>query len=124
MVETAELPDALTAFADAMRTLGDETRLRILRALHGGTLCVCDIAEQVGVSQPLVSHHLKALKAAALVGCRKDGPWVYYATRPETFKRLGLGALLDEGGVLTVSADGDVSRETEPPRCTEAPKEP
>lgn len=107
VAETEEGPETLAAFADVMRALGDETRLRILRALHVQTLCVCDIAERVGVSQPLVSHHLKALKAASLVGCRKDGPWVYYATRPETFQRLGLGALLATGGVLTVPADED-----------------
>jgi len=98
--ETTGDDAALAAFAEAMRTLGDETRLRILRALYGRTLCVCDIAERLGVSQPLVSHHLKALKAAALVGCRRDGPWVYYAARPETFERFGLGALLHAGGVL------------------------
>lgn len=90
----------LETFAEVMRTLGDETRIRILRALRNDALCVCDLAEAVGVSQPLVSHHLKALKAAGLVSCRKDGSWVYYAIRPETFQALGLQALWREGGVL------------------------
>jgi len=92
--------DDLAGFAEAMRTLGDETRLRILRALRADALCVCDLADAVGVSQPLVSHHLKALKAAGLVGCRKDGQWVYYAVRHQAFAALGLGELLAPGGVL------------------------
>jgi len=107
--------DTLGAFADVMRTLGDETRLRILGALQGRILCVCDIALHVGVSQPLVSHHLKALKAAALVACRKDGPWVYYATRPETFERLGLQALLRPDGVLALAAAGPAGRTPDAP---------
>ena len=90
----------LATFAEVMRTLGDETRIRILRALRGEALCVCDLADAVGVSQPLVSHHLKALKAAALVSCRKDGSWVYYAVRLETFAALGLQALWQADGIL------------------------
>lgn len=109
MLETAGADTALGAFAETMRTLGDETRLRILRTLCASTLCVCDIAERLGLSQPLVSHHLKALKAAELVGCRREGPWVYYAPRPETFERLGLAALLQPGGVLAAPAEGDGS---------------
>ncbi len=95
----------LVTFAEAMSTLGDETRIRILRALRNQSLCVCDLAETVGVSQPLVSHHLKALKSAGLVSCRKEGPWVYYAVRLETFEALGLLALWEAGGVLA-SGDG------------------
>jgi DNA-binding transcriptional ArsR family regulator len=93
-------PPELAAFAEVMRTLGDETRLRILRALRAAPLCVCDLTDAVGSSQPLVSHHLKALKSAGLVGCRRDGPWVYYAVRRETFEALGLGALWADGGIL------------------------
>ena len=83
-----------------MRTLGDETRLRILRALREADLCVCDLATGLGIRQPLVSHHLKALKAAGLVRCRKDGQWTHYALRAETFAAWGLGALLADGAVL------------------------
>jgi ArsR family transcriptional regulator len=90
----------LVAFAEVMRALGDETRLRILRTLGSGRLCVGDLAHALGVSQPLVSHHLKALKHAGLVGCHREGPWVYYAVRREAFQRLGLGALWEPGGVL------------------------
>lgn len=96
-------PGDLAYFAEVMRTLGDETRLRILRALHGQSLCVGDLAEAVGVSQPLVSHHLKALKHAGLVSCRKEGPWVYYDIRGETFRRLGLNALWEPGGALAAA---------------------
>ncbi len=99
--EAGDRDHELTTFAEVMRTLGDETRLRILRLLRDQTLCVCDLAAAVGASQPLVSHHLKTLKAAGLVVCRKEGQWVYYAARMDTFRRLGLEGLWTPGHVLT-----------------------
>ncbi len=96
--------DQLTTFAEVMRTLGDETRLRILRLLRDQTLCVCDLATALGASQPLVSHHLKTLKAAGLVVCRKEGQWVYYEARLDTFRRLGLEGLWSPGRVLAPAA--------------------
>jgi ArsR family transcriptional regulator len=103
------LPDArdLGAFAEVMRVLGDETRLRLLRALGDRSLCVGDLAQAIGASQPLVSHHLKALKHAGLVACHKEGPWVYYSVRADSFVRLGLGALRQAGGPLDGMGGGD-----------------
>ncbi len=90
----------LSAFAETMRVLGDETRLRLLRALGDRSLCVGDLAQAIGASQPLVSHHLKALKHAGLVACHKEGQWVYYSVRADTFQRLGLAALWGPGCAL------------------------
>ncbi len=56
----------------------DPTRLRILGALAGGELCVCDIGEVLGASQSAVSHQLAVLRAARLVAFRRDGKTVYY----------------------------------------------
>ncbi|MBF0459728.1 MAG: metalloregulator ArsR/SmtB family transcription factor [Nitrospirae bacterium] len=59
--------------------LSDETRLRIIKLLEMGELCVCDITAALDMSQPKVSFHLSALKEAGLIRDRKDGKWVYYS---------------------------------------------
>jgi ArsR family transcriptional regulator len=63
------------------RALGDETRLRIVALLAHGELCVCHLHEALGLSQPNVSRHLAVLRAAGIVGGRREGRWVYYALR-------------------------------------------
>jgi ArsR family transcriptional regulator len=61
------------------RAFADETRLRILHALAGGELCVCDIMKVLGAPQSKVSRHLGYLKRAGLVSDRRDSLWRYYA---------------------------------------------
>ena len=58
--------------------LADATRLRILGLLAGGEVCVCDIHESLGISQPKVSRHLGLLRRAGLVQTRREGLWVHY----------------------------------------------
>lgn len=71
--------DVVQAAAAAARGLGDATRLSIAAALAAGDeLCVCDMAWVVGMSQGLVSHHLRQLKNAALVSSRRQGKLVMY----------------------------------------------
>jgi DNA-binding transcriptional ArsR family regulator len=67
------------ALADTFRVLGDPTRVRILDALAGGELCVCDIAALVGISESAVSHQLRLLRGMRLVRPRRAGRLVYYA---------------------------------------------
>jgi len=67
------------AIADTFRVLGDPTRVRILDALAGGELCVCDIASLVGISESAVSHQLRLLRSLRLVRPRRAGRLVYYA---------------------------------------------
>jgi DNA-binding transcriptional ArsR family regulator len=77
----ATVPDTATvqAAAAAARGLGDPTRLSIAAALAtGDELCVCDMAWVVGLSQGLVSHHLRQLKNASLVSSRRQGKLVMY----------------------------------------------
>jgi DNA-binding transcriptional ArsR family regulator len=75
--------EELTRRAERLRALGDPTRLRIAHALHvGDELCVCDLAWIVGSSQGLVSHHLRQLRSAGLVGSRRDGKLVMYRLSP------------------------------------------
>jgi ArsR family transcriptional regulator len=60
------------------KALSDETRLRILKLLEHGELCVCDIFSALDMVQPKVSFHLSVLKEAGLITDRKEGRWVHY----------------------------------------------
>jgi ArsR family transcriptional regulator, lead/cadmium/zinc/bismuth-responsive transcriptional repressor len=66
------------ALADMFGILGDPTRLRIVDALAAGELCVCDIAEQVGISESAVSHQLRLMRNMRIVRGRREGRCVYY----------------------------------------------
>jgi ArsR family transcriptional regulator len=65
--------------ADTFRVLGDPTRVKILDALSGGELCVCDIADLAGISESAVSHQLRLLRGMRLVRPRRAGRLVYYS---------------------------------------------
>jgi len=60
------------------KSLSDENRLRILLCVSNGKKSVSSIVEELGLSQPLVSHHLKELKRSLLVGIERQGPFIYY----------------------------------------------
>ncbi len=64
--------------SDFFKAFSDKTRLRILSALAIHELCVCDIAELLGMTQSAISHQLRFLKEARLVSNRKEGKTVYY----------------------------------------------
>jgi ArsR family transcriptional regulator, arsenate/arsenite/antimonite-responsive transcriptional repressor len=71
------------------KALSDETRLRILKLLEHGELCVCDIVAAFDTIQPKVSFHLATLKAAGLVRDRREGKWMHYKINDsDLFKRL------------------------------------
>ncbi|MFH1007290.1 MAG: metalloregulator ArsR/SmtB family transcription factor [Candidatus Latescibacterota bacterium] len=61
------------------KAIADESRLRILGMLDGKTLCVCEIAEVLGLAQSTVSRHLKVLEESGLVHREKEGLWVAYS---------------------------------------------
>src|SRR5580698_4213731 len=75
---------------DVFRALGDPTRRAVLDNLSGGERSVAELTAALPVSQPAVSQHLAALKAAGLVGERRDGRKVYYRIEPQ-----GLAPLID-----------------------------
>lgn len=60
------------------KSLSDENRLRILLCMSGQKKSVSAIVEELGLSQPLVSHHLKELKRCLLVTVERSGPFIYY----------------------------------------------
>lgn len=64
---------------EILKSLSDETRLRILNLLYVKDLCVCDIVETLEITQTKASRHLKSLKNAGLVEDRKSAQWVYYS---------------------------------------------
>ncbi|MDQ3957934.1 MAG: metalloregulator ArsR/SmtB family transcription factor [Actinomycetota bacterium] len=83
--------------ATAFKVLGDPARLRILSLIAAageGELCVCEMVEPLGLSQPTVSHHLKVLHEAGLVHREKRGTWAFYRVAPERLDALrdALGA--------------------------------
>lgn len=71
--------DRLCELADLFKSFGDTTRMKILYALSVSDLCVCAIAELLGMEQSAISHQLKKLRQAKLVSSRREGKTVYYA---------------------------------------------
>lgn len=57
----------------------DENRLCILDLLEPGELCACKLLEQLNISQPTLSHHMKILVDSGMVIGRKDGKWMHYS---------------------------------------------
>jgi ArsR family transcriptional regulator len=79
------------ALAQAFAAVADPARLRILSLLASapnGEVCVCDLVEPVGRSQPTVSHHLRVLTDAGLIEGDKRGRWVWYRAIPERLAEL------------------------------------
>lgn len=81
-------PAAVSALAELFKVLGDPTRIRIAHALSREELCVCDIANLLGVSQSAASHSLRALRQMKLVRFRREGKIAYYALDDEHVARL------------------------------------
>ncbi|MDA8338487.1 MAG: metalloregulator ArsR/SmtB family transcription factor [Nitrospiraceae bacterium] len=86
------------------KALSDETRLRILKLLEHGELCVCDIVAALDMIQPKVSFHLGVLKDAGLIKDRKQGKWIHYRIDDsDMFKRFLVLSVLEkvsESGVM------------------------
>ncbi len=76
-----EIPsdEILYQMAELFKTFGDPTRIRILTALSCQEMCVCDIAELLGMSQSAISHQLRVLKQMELVKFRREGKTVFYS---------------------------------------------
>ena len=77
---------------DAKRTalifkaLCDENRIRILQLLQGGEKCACRLLEEMNITQPTLSHHMKILCDSGIVIGRKEGKWTHYSISQEGFK--------------------------------------
>lgn len=74
----------MKALASLLKSLEDETRLRILNLLLGaGELCVCHILEVLQLPQSTVSRHLATLKNAGWLKDRREGVWIHYSIHPD-----------------------------------------
>ena len=71
--------DELAELAELFKVFGDSTRIKILYALSQAELCVCDLAELLGITQPAMSYQLKILRQAKLIRSRRDGKTVFYS---------------------------------------------
>ncbi len=61
----------------------DENRIRILNLLRGGEKCACKLLEEMSISQPTLSHHMKILCDSGIVVGHKEGKWMHYRISPE-----------------------------------------
>ena len=81
------------------KALSDETRLRILKLLKDGELCVCDIADTLKMTQPNISFHVSMLREAGLIKDRKNGRWVHYSLdESDIFNRFVLLGIFERSG--------------------------
>ncbi len=70
------------------KVLGNDTRLKMVMALQGGEMCVCDLAAFTGLSDSAVSHQLRRLKDLNLVRQRRDGQVLYYSLNDDHVSEL------------------------------------
>lgn len=94
------------------KCLGNEIRLRCLLLLQAREeICVCDLADSLEVSQPMISRHLAQLRACNLVSDHREGQWVYYRlhTGLEPWQRKVLAAIR-EGPGAEAPCEGDLLR--------------
>jgi ArsR family transcriptional regulator len=90
--------DEIETTAQLFKALGDPTRVRIvhLLATSDEPVCVCELTEPLGLTQPTVSHHLKKLTDAGLLTREQRGVWAYYTLDEDALSRLG--ALVEAKG--------------------------
>lgn len=65
--------------ATIFKAFCDENRIKILQLLSTGEKCACKLLEELNVTQPTLSHHMKTLCDSGVVVCRKDGKWTHYS---------------------------------------------
>jgi ArsR family transcriptional regulator, arsenate/arsenite/antimonite-responsive transcriptional repressor len=86
------LDEAMTsALAQVFRALGDPVRLRLVSLIgahQGGEMCVCDLTSAFNLTQPTISHHLRILREAGIIGSQRRGTWVYYRLLPDALERM------------------------------------
>jgi ArsR family transcriptional regulator len=83
-------PDAISELTAVAKALADPVRLQVVDVLrrHAGEVCVCDLQALFDISQPTLSHHLKKLREAGLVGVLRRGQWAYHYVLPEKLEAL------------------------------------
>ena len=82
--------DEAIRMAEVAKALGDPVRVQLVDVLrkHAGKVCVCELVPLFDLSQPTVSHHLKVLRQAGIVGSERQGLWAYYYVIVDALEEL------------------------------------
>ena len=88
VMEEMPMEETLYDLAELFKVFGDTTRIKILYALFEAELCVCDIAQLLGMTQSAVSHQLRVLKSSRLVRPRKEGKSVFYSLADDHVRKI------------------------------------
>ena len=92
--EPVVYPDVEREQAERMgivaKALGDPVRVQLVDVLrkHAGKVCVCELVPLFDLAQPTISHHLKTLREAGIVGSERQGLWAYYYVKHEALEEL------------------------------------
>ena len=85
--------EEVDATAGLFKALADPARVRIVNLLatnDGEPVCICDLTEPLGLTQPTVSHHMKRLLDAGLIKREQRGKWAYYSLKRDAVEKLAL----------------------------------
>ncbi len=91
--------EVLADLSELFKMFADQSRIRILYALFDKEICVCDIAEELDMTQSAVSHQLRLLKQSKLVKSRRDGKQIYYSLDDDHVKTIidmGINHIMEE----------------------------
>ncbi len=107
---------------EIFKALSDPNRLRVVRMLMEGELCVCELENILGTSQSNISHQLRILRGAGLVKDRREGKWVFYSLEDNPYLQVLSPAIRDwmEGEEVTredLKKVGRCLNSTEMERC-------
>nr|WP_297935376.1 metalloregulator ArsR/SmtB family transcription factor [uncultured Blautia sp.] len=94
------------------KAMSDANRLRIIEMLTGGEKCGCDLLEELQVTQPTLSHHMKVLADCGLVTSYKEGKWQHYSINCDRFREFK-----DHINSITCCSTGENSEDSEKPCC-------
>jgi ArsR family transcriptional regulator, arsenate/arsenite/antimonite-responsive transcriptional repressor len=85
-------PQQAQRIATIAKALGEPVRLQLVDVLrkHAGKVCVCELVPLFDLAQPTISHHLKVLREAGIVGSERQGLWAYYYVTPDALKELSV----------------------------------
>ena len=82
---------AAAGLAQVFKALADPVRLRLVSLIgahQGGEVCVCELTDAFDLTQPTISHHLRVLREAGIIGSERRGTWVYYRLQPAVLERM------------------------------------
>ena len=77
-----------TKVAEIFKAFCDENRIKILKMLNTGEKCACKLLDELNVTQPTLSHHMKILCDSGIVIGRKEGKWMHYSISPEGVREV------------------------------------